>query len=57
LNDDPRNFTWAQNGGGNHSVASAKKVFEILQKADSGGTASIESALKRMGMQMTGGTF
>ncbi|MFD2882363.1 hypothetical protein ACFS4T_00055 [Pseudomonas lini] len=25
LNNDPRNFTWAQNGGGNHSIASAKK--------------------------------
>ncbi len=57
LNNDPRNFTWAQNGGGNHSIASAKKVYEVLQKADVGGLASVQNALQKMGAQMTKGVF
>ncbi|QCP54368.1 type IV secretion protein Rhs [Trinickia violacea] len=58
LNDDARNFTWAQNGGGNHTQAAAEKVFNTLSAADaSGGKPAVESALKNMGEQMKQGTF
>lgn len=58
LNDDPRNFTWAQNGGGNHSQAAAAKVFNTLSAADaSGGKPAVEAALKNMGELMKQGNF
>ena len=58
LNDDLRNFTWAQNGAGNYSQAAARKVATILRSADaSGGKAAVEAALKNMGEQMKLGTF
>ncbi|MHC6223438.1 RHS repeat-associated core domain-containing protein [Pseudomonas sp. X10] len=57
LNTDLRNFTWARNGGKTHSIASAKKVFERLQKADNKGLAAVERELKRMGLAFKRGTF
>lgn len=51
----PAQLHLGPNGGGNHSIASAKKVNEILQKADVGGLASVQNALKKMGAQMTKG--
>jgi hypothetical protein len=58
LNDDPRNFTWAHNGGGNHSQAAAQKVLSTLSTAGlSGGKAAVESALKNMGELMKQANF
>lgn len=58
LNDDIRNFTWAQNGGGLHTQESARKVAELLKAADAtGGKASVELALSDMGSQMAAGEF
>jgi len=57
LNTDLRNFTWARNGGNTHTVASAQKVFERLQKADAKGLKAVERELKRMGLAFKRGTF
>ena len=49
LNTDLRNFTWAENGRGTHSVASARKVYERLQEVDAKGTPAVERALAELG--------
>ncbi|PVZ09729.1 MULTISPECIES: RHS repeat-associated core domain-containing protein [unclassified Pseudomonas] len=57
INEDLRNFTWAQNGAGHHSIAAAKKVFERLSAADKKGLPGVEEALKKMGAAMKRGKF
>jgi len=58
INTDPRNFTWAQNGNGAHTVAAAKNVAATLKAADkNNGLAGVEKALRDLGDEMTRGKF
>ncbi|WP_346962724.1 RHS repeat domain-containing protein [Eikenella corrodens] len=47
INKDIRNFTWAENGCGVHSIENAKKVYDELSKAKNGKDA--ERILKELG--------
>lgn len=58
LNDDLRNFTWAQNGGGAHTIAAAKHTHSVLLKADqAGGLSAVETALKSLATNASKGIF
>ena len=57
LNTDLRNFTWAENGRGTHSVASARKVYERLREADGGGRKAVIKELAELGKEFTAGDF
>lgn len=57
INTDPRNFTWAQNGGGAHTAKAAKHVADILKEADKLGLPGVEAALRTLGTNMRAGSF
>ncbi|WP_420834435.1 RHS repeat domain-containing protein [Flavobacterium branchiophilum] len=52
VNDDIRNFTRAQNGGGAHTQKAAKYVYEQLSKSE-----NITETLKDLATQMNKGIF
>ena len=45
INTDPRNFTWAENGGRTHSVSAAKEVFTRLAEVKHQGLQGVERVL------------
>ncbi len=57
LNDDPRNFVWAPNGSGNHTIAASRKVSEALAIARKGGKSEVIKTLQSMGKEMRKGVF
>ncbi|POZ55846.1 putative deoxyribonuclease RhsC [Lysinibacillus sphaericus] len=57
LNDDLRNFTWAQNGGGAHTKKAAKFVHDTLVEANKEGKEAVEEALKLLGKNAKRGKF
>lgn len=48
INRDPANFTWAQNGGGNHTIKMAKFIYDFL-KPYSGDKKAMIEALTKLG--------
>ncbi|MBF8778187.1 RHS domain-containing protein [Pseudomonas fulva] len=56
INTDPRNFTWAQNGGRTHSVAAAKEVFTRLNEVKHLGLKEVERVLAELRLDFTKGT-
>ncbi|WGY73166.1 RHS domain-containing protein [Burkholderia cepacia] len=58
LNDDLRNFAWAQNGAGAHSVEAARNTRDVLKAADmTGKTSEVESALNQLRANASKGIF
>ena len=57
LNRDRRNFTWAENGAGAHTVATSRYILCVLQKANAKGQSAVEAALKRLGQDARRGIF
>ena len=52
LNSDPRNFTWAQNGGGAHTKDAAKYVWDKIKNS-----ANIDQTLQDLADEMHSGKF
>lgn len=57
LNKDLRNFTWAQNGGGAHTIKAAKHVWNKIMDAAPHGKGAVEEALAKLGREMRRGRF
>ena len=49
VNTDPRNFVWAENGSGVHTIESAKKVHTSIMAAAKDGLEGVEKALGELG--------
>lgn len=56
-NKDLRNFTWATNGRGAHTIKAAKRVWEKVMDAVPGGVGEVEKALSKLGQEMKRGKF
>lgn len=57
LNTDLRNFTWARNGGGAHTIKAAQHVHEKIITAAPQGKDAVEEALNDLGKEMIKGKF
>jgi RHS repeat-associated protein len=57
INRDPRNFTWAQNGGGAHTQRAAAAVRDRLVPAARQGLAAFEAELAKLRIEMSQGKF
>ncbi|WP_447887116.1 hypothetical protein [Serratia fonticola] len=58
INTDPRNFTWAQNGGGAHTIKAARYTRDVVVGADArGGKPAVELAMKELAEAMSNGRF
>ncbi len=58
VNRDPRNFVWAQNGGGAHTQKTAQSIRDRLsQAAKTGGKEGFFRELERLGKDATIGIF
>jgi RHS repeat-associated protein len=57
INRDPRNFTWAQNGGGAHTTRAAAAVRDRLVPAARQGLAAFEAELAKLRIEMSQGKF
>ncbi|MBF8720933.1 RHS repeat-associated core domain-containing protein [Pseudomonas guariconensis] len=53
INTDPRNFTWARNGGRTHTVAAAKEVFTRLNEVKHLGLKEVERVLAELRQEFT----
>jgi len=49
INRDIRNFTWAPNGKGTHTIGSARYVHKTLTEANKRGKEAVEEALVELG--------
>ena len=49
VNTDPRNFVWAENGSGVHTIESAKKVHTSIMAAAKDGLEGVEKELGELG--------
>ncbi len=56
-NKDIRNFTWATNGRGAHTIKAARHVWEKVMDAAPGGVDEVEKALSKLGQEMRRGKF
>jgi len=58
VNRDPRNFVWAQNGGGAHTKETAHYIRDQLVKAEkTGGKEGFFNELKKLGKGASEGMF
>ncbi|MEE3664804.1 hypothetical protein V2I52_23285 [Brenneria sp. g21c3] len=57
INTDPRNFTWAQNGGGAHTIKAARHVWNKVMAAAPHGKSAVEETLSKLGREMSRGIF
>ncbi len=56
-NKDLRNFTWATNGRGAHTIKAAKHVWEKVMDAAPKGINAVEAALDKLGKEMSRDIF
>lgn len=57
VNTDPRNFVWAENGKGAHTIKAAKYVIDKLREADMRGEEAFFEALQKLGAGMEKNIF
>ncbi len=57
LNTDLRNFTWARNGGGAHTIKAAQHIHEKIITAAPQGKNAVKEALNDLGKEMIKGKF